>query len=151
MLRRAWCAAATTFHTRIPQTWRRRHQPLSLIRRTHEGSTTATCCKRGVSRLRDHETSSDMRGAFRRAFAALIAYLRRGQPHMAPSLGYNPLLALLPRRLTDSDVDTLKTRLAQQHRAVSDVDIAVAIMAITDRLAARTDIERVRRSLFGLQ
>jgi len=70
---------------------------------------------------------------------------------MAPSLGYNPLLALLPRRLTDSDVDTLKTRLAQQHRAVSDVDIAVAIMAITDRLAARTDIERVRRSLFGLQ
>lgn len=93
-----------------------------------------------------------MRGEFSRLFAALVAYLRLGQPPAAPSIDYTPLLALMPRRLTDGDIDRLTNLFAQQHRApVSDVDIAVAIMAITDRLAARTDIDRVKRSLVGLQ
>ncbi|WP_071287171.1 DUF3349 domain-containing protein [Mycolicibacterium llatzerense] len=93
-----------------------------------------------------------MSSRFGRAITTLIAYLRLGQPPMAPANGYNPLLALMPRRLTDSDIDRLKSRFAQQHRAaVSDIEIAVAVMAITDKLAARTDIDRVRRLLFGLK
>ena len=100
---------------------------------------------------RDNETSSDMRGGCGRAIAALVAYLRLGQPLAAPSTGYNPLLALMPRRLTDGEIDILRSHFAQQRwAAVSDVDIAVAVMTITDTLAARWEIDRVRRSLFGL-
>lgn len=87
-----------------------------------------------------------------RAITALAAYLRLGQPPAAPSTGYSALLALMPQRLTDADIDILAGQFAEQREApVSDIDIGVAIMTITDDVANRTDVDRVRRSLFGRQ
>ncbi len=40
------------------------------------------------------------------------------------------ITALMPRRLTDSDIDRLKSLFAQQHRAAVS-DITVAVMATT--------------------
>ena len=73
--------------------------------------------------------------------------LRFGQPTDAPATGYRPLLSLAPRRLTDTEISFLTGYFAPQAGAVSDVDIAVAIMTTTDDVADRADIDRVRRSL----
>lgn len=88
-----------------------------------------------------------MREGCARTVAAVVGYLRFGQPTAAPATGYSPLLALAPRRLTDTEINFLTSYFASQAPAVSDVDIAVAIMTTTDDVADRADIERVRRSL----
>lgn len=87
-----------------------------------------------------------MRQGCARAVAAVVGYLRFGQPTAAPATGYSPLLALAPRRLTDAEISILASYFASHAPAVSDVDIAVAIMTTTDDVADRADIDRVRRS-----
>ena len=85
-----------------------------------------------------------------KALAALVGYLRFGQPPDAPATGYSALLALAPRRLADSEINLLADYFASQAAAVSDVDIAVAIMSCTHDVANRADIDRVRRSLASI-
>ncbi|MDR3659368.1 MAG: DUF3349 domain-containing protein [Mycobacterium sp.] len=82
------------------------------------------------------------------AITALVGYLRHGQPHAAPPIGYSTLLALQPRRLTDVEIDILASYFAQlDDSPITDIDIAVAIMNVTDDLAGSADIDRVRGSL----
>ena len=82
----------------------------------------------------------------RKPMAAIIAFLRCGQPRVAPCTGYGPLLALMARRLTDDEAQQVARGLARCHPArVSDVDIAAAILAVTDELPSSDDIARVRR------
>ena len=88
-----------------------------------------------------------MRERCTKAVAALVGYLRFGQPPDAPATGYSPLLALVPRRLAADEISVMAGYFAPQAAAVSDVDIAVAIMTYTDDVADRADIDRVRRSL----
>lgn len=83
-----------------------------------------------------------------RAVSAVVAYLRHGQPSAAPSTGYCPLLALAPRRPTDSEIGSLAAYFAtQSDDTVSDVDIATAVMRVTDNLANDTDVQRIRREM----
>jgi Protein of unknown function (DUF3349) len=78
--------------------------------------------------------------------AAAIAFLRCGQPRMAPSTGYSPLLALVARRLTDAEVQLVAAGLVKCHpNRISDIDIAAAILSVTDELPSADDIARVRR------
>ena len=61
--------------------------------------------------------------------AAAIAFLRCGQPRMAPSTGYIPLLALMARRLTDAEAQMVAAGLFKCHpNRISDIDIAAAIL-----------------------
>ena len=58
----------------------------------------------------------------------------------------------MPRRLTDVEIDILARYFAQRDiSAVTGIDIAVAIMNVTDDLAGPADIDRVRRSLLGTE
>lgn len=76
----------------------------------------------------------------------MIAFLRHGQPRVAPCTGYSPLLALLAPRFTDDEVRLVARDLIGDRRApISDTDIAAAILAVTDELPSVDDIARVRR------
>lgn len=77
----------------------------------------------------------------------MMAFLRRGQPRVAPCAGHSPLLALLARRLTDDEARLLAADLIGRGRApVSDIDIAAAILAVTDELPTADAIARVRQA-----
>ncbi len=80
--------------------------------------------------------------------ASIVAFLRAGYPSGAPALGYAPLLALLPRRVSDDEITTIATKLlAPRRRSVDDVDVGVEITRATDQLPSVDEIERVRRRL----
>jgi hypothetical protein len=83
--------------------------------------------------------------------AAMIAFLRCGQPRVAPSTGYSPLLALMARRLTDDEAQLAAAGLVRRcPTRTSDIDIAAAILAVTDELPTAADIARVRRASPGV-
>ncbi len=84
--------------------------------------------------------------------AGVVAFLRARYPSAAPSLGYAPLLALLPRRVSEDELSTITTALGGRGgRAVdrSDVrvDIAVEITRVIHELPSLDDIARVRDRL----
>ena len=86
------------------------------------------------------------------AFGALVssitAFLRAGYPSGAPAVGYVPLLALLPRRVSDDEVAAITGKLrAPARRRVDDIDIGVEITRVTHEMPSLNDIERVRRRL----
>ncbi|OBB87806.1 DUF3349 domain-containing protein [Mycobacterium sp. 852002-30065_SCH5024008] len=80
--------------------------------------------------------------------ASVVAFLRAGYPSGAPALGYTPLLALVPRRVSDDEVTTIaKKLLVVERRAITNVDVGVEITRLTDELPSISEIERVRRRL----
>lgn len=81
----------------------------------------------------------------------IVAFLRAGYPGGAPALGYAPVLALLPRRVSDDEVVTIATKLlAPERRCISNVDVGVEITRVTDELPSVDEIERVKRRLSAL-
>lgn len=81
--------------------------------------------------------------------ASIVAFLRAGYPSRAPGLGYEPLLALLPRRVADDEVTSIARRLLtpRRRRGIDDADVGVAILGVTDELPSVEDIDRVRRMI----
>ncbi|OBB65726.1 DUF3349 domain-containing protein [Mycobacterium sp. 852014-50255_SCH5639931] len=80
--------------------------------------------------------------------ASVVAFLRAGYPSGAPALGYTPLLALVPRRVSDDEVTTIaKKLLLVERRSITNVDVGVEITRVTDELPSISEIERVRRRL----
>lgn len=80
--------------------------------------------------------------------SSAVAFLRGGYPSAAPALGYAPLLALLPRRVSDDEVTAIATKLrAPQDVPITRVDVAVEITRVTDELPSADEIDRVRRRL----
>jgi hypothetical protein len=85
-----------------------------------------------------------------RIVGQVVGFLRAGQPLGAPSTGYLPLLALLPRRVTDEEIGALATRLAGHGvSAVSATDIGVAISKVIDDLPSEVDRQRVTGRLIA--
>lgn len=88
--------------------------------------------------------------------ASMVAFLRAGYPSGAPAVGYAPLLALLPRRVSDEEVTTIATTLLAPRRpsiarpSISTVDVGVEITRVTDRLPSADDVDRVRRRLSAM-
>ena len=80
--------------------------------------------------------------------SAFVAFLRAGYPSGAPALGYAPLLALLPRRVSDDEITTIARKLlAPRRRSVDNVDVGVVITRVTDELLSADEIQRVQRRL----
>jgi hypothetical protein len=80
--------------------------------------------------------------------AKIVAFLRTGYPESVPRTDYFPLLALLPRRLSEDEVVAVASELAARGMMpIEGTDIRVAITKITDELPSETDIDRVKRQL----
>jgi hypothetical protein len=80
--------------------------------------------------------------------SSIIAFLRAGYPSDAPPTGYIPLLALLPRRLSDDEAARIATKLFWHKRRLFDrADVGVEITRLTDRMPSIEDIERVEHRL----
>lgn len=80
--------------------------------------------------------------------SSIIAFLRAGYPSGAPAIGYAPLLALMPRRVSEDEVTTIARKLvAPKRHSIDSVDVGVEITRITGEMPAANDIERVRRQL----
>lgn len=102
--------------------------------------------------------------------SSVVAFLRAGYPATVSPLGHAPLLALLPRRVSDAELVSIATELlaaqrptgarADTARADTDradidradiarADIGVAITRVTDEMPLLDDIQRVRSHLAG--
>ena len=80
--------------------------------------------------------------------SSIVAFLRAGYPSGAPRFGYVPLLALLPRRLSDDELAAITTRLiGRKRRSIDSADVGVEITRVTDEMPSSDDIERVQRRL----
>lgn len=80
--------------------------------------------------------------------ARIVRWLRAGYPAGFPDQDFVPLVALLRRRLSDTEVAEVGARLAAEGDAsLSRVDVATAIARVTAELPSDEDVERVRRSL----
>ncbi|KNX39488.1 hypothetical protein VV01_14225 [Luteipulveratus halotolerans] len=84
----------------------------------------------------------------------VVDWLREGYPEGVPSVDYQPLLALLRRRLTDDEVKQICRELiaaeggADGPRSpISAVDAQVLITKVTNDMPAESDIDRVRARL----
>jgi DNA segregation ATPase FtsK/SpoIIIE-like protein len=102
--------------------------------------------------------------------SGVVAFLRAGYPATASPLGHAPLLALLPRRVSDEELESIVAELHAAQRAAARpelvdqtgpadrtdrgdlhdrADIAVAITGVTDEMPSLRDIQRVRDRLAG--
>lgn len=85
-------------------------------------------------------------GGVSRFLTAIINWLRAGYPEGVPPKDCFPVLALLSRRLSHDEVMTVAEQVLRR-KDFDDVDIGVAITALTDHLPAPEDVERVRERL----
>jgi hypothetical protein len=78
----------------------------------------------------------------------IVAFLRVGYANGAPVTGYVPLLALLPRKVSDDEA-TMITRvlMGRNRRSVDTADVGVEIIRVTDEMPSLDDIERVQHRL----
>jgi hypothetical protein len=81
-----------------------------------------------------------------RFLSSIVAWLHAGYPDGIPPTDYFPLLALLSRRLTKSEVKAVACELMRRGD-FDQIDIGVLITQITDELPAPQDVERVRQRL----
>jgi hypothetical protein len=81
----------------------------------------------------------------------IVAFLRAGYPTGAPPFGYAPLLALLPRRVSDDEIRVIVSKFAgPRRRPVDNADVGVEITRITHEMPLPDDIERVQHRLTGI-
>lgn len=87
--------------------------------------------------------------------SGVVGFLRAGYPNGAPVTGYVPLLALLPRRVSDAEVTTITRKLLAPQRRPADrwdidrIDVGVEITRVTAELPSPGDIERVQHRLIA--
>jgi len=78
----------------------------------------------------------------------IVAFLRAGYPTGMPATGYVPLLALLPRRVSDDEITVITRELTvRKHWPTDTADVGVEITRITDGMPSLEDIERVQHRL----
>jgi hypothetical protein len=79
--------------------------------------------------------------------AVIVGWLRTGYPEQAPRQGYNPLLALIPMRLGNADVDAIADELVRAGKPVSLDAIRAAITARPQSQPFDSDIARIATRL----
>lgn len=79
--------------------------------------------------------------------STIISFLRAGYPAGTPATGYAPLLALLRRRVTDSEGIAITRKLVARRREPDTADIGVEITRVTDEMPSADDIARIQRRL----
>jgi uncharacterized protein DUF3349 len=86
--------------------------------------------------------------SLRDRMSSVLAFLRAGYPMCAPEVGYAPLLALLPRRVSDDELVAIVGRLLTPRRlAIDTADVGVKIIGVTDEMPSIEDIERVQAAM----
>lgn len=80
----------------------------------------------------------------------VVSFLRAGYPTRVRAFGYLPLLALLPRRVSDDEVGEIAAELAVRGRPVDNADIGVEITRSIHEMPSLEDIGRVRRRLIAI-
>ncbi|WP_406816683.1 DUF3349 domain-containing protein [Mycobacterium sp. M23085] len=76
--------------------------------------------------------------------SGVVTFLRAGYPKWAPDVGYSPLLALLPRRVSDDELVAIVKRLLTTRRSgIDSADVGVEIIGVTDEMPSADEIERV--------
>jgi hypothetical protein len=79
------------------------------------------------------------------------AFIRAGYPQGVPHADYDPLLALLRRRMPDNAVAAVATHVAARGEMNLDAAyIDAAITRVTDELPCAADLERVQRRLAAI-
>jgi hypothetical protein len=82
--------------------------------------------------------------SLRNRVSSVVAFLRAGYPRPAPEVGYAPLLALLPRRVSDDELVAIVGKFVTPHRrAIDSADVGVEIIGFTGEMPSADDIERV--------
>jgi hypothetical protein len=81
--------------------------------------------------------------------SSIVAFLRAGYPAGMPAVGYAPLLALLPRRVSDDEIRLIIRKLVPRRRPVDNVDVGVEITRVTNEMPSVDDIGRVQNRLTG--
>ncbi len=77
--------------------------------------------------------------------SSLLTYFRARYPAGAPAVGYAPLLALLPRRVSEEEISVIVGRLRMlRRRSIDRADAGVEITLVTDEMPLPDDIDRVR-------
>jgi Protein of unknown function (DUF3349) len=85
---------------------------------------------------------------WRGGLSSIIAFLRAGYPGGAPPAGYAPLLALLPRRISEDEVAAIaRTLIVHKRGPIENVDVGLEITRITCQMPSLDDIDRVRDRL----
>lgn len=83
--------------------------------------------------------------------SSIVAFLRAGYPIDMPRFGYVPLLALLPRRVTDDEIRVIVSKLvAPRRRQLDNADVGVEITRVTHEMPLPDDINRVQRRLASI-
>jgi uncharacterized protein DUF3349 len=78
--------------------------------------------------------------------SSIVAFLRAGYSNGAPATGYAPLLALLPRKLSDDEAALVVCGLIRRRpRSLDRAEIGVEIIRVTGEMASLDDIESVQR------
>ena len=78
----------------------------------------------------------------------IVAFLRARYPNGAPATGYVPLLALLPRKVSDDEAAMLTSKLVgRKRRSIDAADVGVEITRVTGEMPSFDDIERVQHRL----
>ena len=79
---------------------------------------------------------------------SILEWLRVGYPEGVPDADYVPLLALLNRRLSDDEVQSVVDALIANGQVPADAaGIAVVITKVTNEMPREEDISRVRSKL----
>lgn len=80
--------------------------------------------------------------------SSIVAFLRVGCPSGAPATGYEPLLTLLPRKVSDDEAVVVMGKLiGRGRRSIDRADVGVEIIRITGEMPSLDDIERVHIDL----
>jgi Protein of unknown function (DUF3349) len=78
----------------------------------------------------------------------IVVFFRAGYPDWAPKTGYIPLLALLPRRVSDDEIASITAKLLlRERRPIDNADIGVEITRTTSEMPSLNDLERVNQRL----
>ncbi len=78
----------------------------------------------------------------------VVDWLRKGYPSGLPAQDFVPLVALLRRRLTDSEVTAVAQDLVESGTLPAGrIDVGAAIAKVTSELPSDEDVERVRAYL----
>ncbi|OBA62457.1 hypothetical protein A5647_07740 [Mycobacterium sp. 1100029.7] len=76
--------------------------------------------------------------------SSLVAFMRARYPSGAPAVGYAPLLALLPRRVSEEEIAVIVHKLrALKRKTIDRTDVGVEISHLTDEMPLTDDIDRV--------
>jgi len=80
--------------------------------------------------------------------ASVVGWLRAGYPEGVPASDYIPLLAVLARRLSPEEVQTVADELRSSGQLpVDNIDIGTVITKVTNELPREEDVVRVRTRL----